>query len=161
MPSRSEKTKLAGTSVPGSLRLLQKTSLLIRATFLGVVVVMAAAVILPLGWAISGNQTGLVAGVAAGGVCLLAAWIALGLGDTLRKPQQILALVIVGMMTRMGIPLAAALIVYFCGGPLADAGFLYYLILFYPVTLTAETLLFLPERHPNEKNGYPAQDFVG
>ena len=72
-----------------------------------------------------------------------------------------LALVLVGMMIRMGIPLAAALTVYFRGGPLADAGFLYYLVVFYPVTLTAETLLFLPEPALNEKNVSPAEDFVG
>ena len=74
--------------------------------------------------------------------------MALGLTEPLRGPQQVLALVLVGMMVRMGIPLAAALTVCFCGGPLANAGFLYYLVVFYPVTLTAETFLSLPEREP-------------
>ena len=122
---------------------------------------MAAAVILPLGWAISGNRAGLIAGAAAGGVCLLAAWMALGLSEPLRRPQHMLALVLVGMMIRMGIPLAAALAVFFRGGPLADAGFLYYLVVFYPVTLTAETFLSLPECEPKKKDVPPAQDFVG
>ena len=71
--------------------------------------------------------------------------MALVLSEPLRRPQYVLTLVHVGMMIRMGIPLAAALAVYFVGGPLADAGFLYYLVVFYPVTLTVETFLSLPE----------------
>ena len=161
MPSRSDKKELAGASVPGSLRQLQQTSLLFRAAFLAVVAVLAAAVILPLGWAISGNRTGLFAGAAAGGVCLLAAWTALGLSEPLRRPMYMLAQLFVGMLIRMGIPLAAALAVYFRGGPLADAGFLYYVVLFYPVMLVAETFLVLPARRLNQRDVSPAEDFVG
>jgi hypothetical protein len=105
---------------------------------------------------------GFLAGLAAGGVCLLAAWMALYSSEPLRRPQQMLTLVIVGMMIRMGIPLIAALAIFYLGGPLADAGFLYYLIVFYPVTLTVETLLSLPAREPRKnKDVPPAQDFVG
>jgi hypothetical protein len=57
----------------------------------------------------------------------------------------------------MGVPLAAALIAVFAGGPLADAGFLYYLVVFYPITLAVETLLALPrfaagDSHPGQSN---------
>ncbi len=136
---------------------MRQKSLLLRAAFLGAVMLIAAGIILPLGWAVSGNRTGLLAGAAASGVCLLAAWTALCLGEPLRKPQHLVALVVAGTLVRMGIPLVAALAVFFRRGPLADAGFLYYLILFYPVTLTAETFLSLPER----KNAPSAQDIVG
>ncbi len=122
--------------------------------------VMAAAVVLPLGWVISGNRTGLFAAAAAGGVCLLAAWTALGVSELLRRPQHMLALVLAGMMIRMGIPLAAALAVYFSGGPLADAGFLYYLVVFYPITLTVETFLSWPGCDPPKSNVRPREDFV-
>jgi hypothetical protein len=135
--------------------------MLLRAAFLGVAVLMAAAVVLPLGWAISHNSMGVFAGAAAGGVCLLAAWLALALSEPLRKPPQMLALVLVGMTIRMGFPLAAALTVYFLGGPLADAGFLYYLVGFYPVTLTVETFLSVPEREPKAKDVLRARDIVG
>jgi len=104
---------------------------------------------------------GIWAGAAAGGVCLLAAWIALIVGESLRRPQYALAGVLLAMLIRMGIPLAAALLVFLRGGPLADAGFLYYLVLFYPVTLTAETFLLLPKRCSHEKRVSPAQDLVG
>ena len=58
---------------------------------------------------------------------------------------------LVGMLVRMGIPLGAALLVVFRGGPLADAGFLYYLVVFYLVTLTVETFLALGGRVPRKK----------
>ncbi len=105
---------------------------------------LAAAIVLPLGWAISGKGMGILAGAAAAGVCLVAGWMALGLSEPLRRPQLMLALVMVGMMIRMGIPLAAALTVFFLGGPLADAGFLYYLVVFYLIALAVETVLTLP-----------------
>lgn len=160
-PGRAEKNELAASSVLGSLRRLPQRSLLFRAVILGGVVLVAASVILPLGRAISSNRAGLFAGAAAGGVCLLAAWLALGLSGPLRRPQQTLALVLVGMLVRMGIPLAAALAVCFSGGPLVDAGFLYYLVVFYPLTLTVETFLSLPESEPAEKIIPPARNFVG
>ena len=106
----------------GILRRLPQMSLLLRAILLGVVVLVAASVILPLGWAISGSRMGLLAGAVAGGVCLLAAWLALGLSEPLRRQQNVLALVLVGMTIRVGVPLAAALAVFFLGGPLANAG---------------------------------------
>jgi len=50
------------------------------------------------------------------------------------------------MAARMGIPLAFALACHLRGGLLADAGLLYYLLLFYPVTLGVETAWLLPGR---------------
>ncbi len=153
------KNELANSSVLDALRRLPQRSLLFRIVFLGVVVCMATVIILPLGWAISGNRAGLIAGATAGGVCLLAGSMALILSEPLRRPQFVLTLIHVGMMIRLGIPLAAALTVYFLGGPLADAGFLYYLVVFYPLTLTMETFLSWPET--TKKNVSPAEDFVG
>ena len=141
------------TNLPvlGAMRRLPQRSLLFRIALLVGCVFIAAAAILPLGWAISGNRAGLFAGAAAGGVCLLAAAMALILCEPFRKPQYMLTLVNVGMMIRMGIPLAAALAIHFRGGPLADAGFVYYAVVFYPVTLAAETFLAFPERKPAKR----------
>ncbi len=155
--SRVEEITPTGPSVLGALRQLPQKNLLWRAAFLGVAEVMAAAVILPLGWAITHKWTGVFAGAAAGGLCLLAAWMALALSEPLRKPPRMLTFVLVGMMIRMGVPLVAASMVFFMGGPLADAGFLYYLIVFYLVTLSTETFLSLPI----EKKVPPANDIVG
>lgn len=158
--SLSDKNELVSTSLFGFLHHFRQT-LLFRVAVVGIVVIAAAAIILSAGWAISGNRMGIWAGSAAGGVCLLAAWIALIVGESLRRPQYALAGVLLAMLIRMGIPLAAALLVFLRGGPLADAGFLYYLVLFYPVTLTAETFLLLPKRCSHEKRVSPAQDLVG
>jgi len=130
---------------------MSQKSLLFRTVFLGVTVFIATAVILPIGWVISGNRAGLFAGAAAGGACLLAAWLALFLSEPLRRPQHVLTLVHAGMIIRMGIPLGVALAVNFRGGPLADAGFLYYLVVFYPVTLTVETFLSWPEKQSGKQ----------
>lgn len=43
----------------------------------------------------------------------------------------------------MGVALAAALTVQLVGGPLAEAGFVYYLLMFYSVTLAAETVVMV------------------
>jgi hypothetical protein len=157
----SEKNDLTWPPFFGRLHRLPRNSLLAREVLLGVFVLTTAAIVLPIGWSVSGNSSGFVAGAAAGGVCLLASCIALASSEPLRRPRQILALVLVGMLVRMGIPLAAALTVYFAGGPLADAGFLYYLVLFYPLTLTVETFLSWPECGLQEKNVPPAHNFVG
>ena len=111
---------------------------------LGGAVLVAMVVVLPSGRAIAGNHAGVLAGLTAAGVCLAAAWIALALCEPLRKQRQPTAMVLVGMTVRMAIPLAAAVVGHFVGGPLADAGFLVYLIVFYLVTLAVETALTLP-----------------
>ncbi len=154
------KNKLAGSSLLDSLRRLPRKSLLFRTVFLAVTVLVAASFILPLGWAVSHNRMGFFAGAAAGGVCLVAAWTALVLSEPFRKPQRMLALLHAGMIIRMGVPLTVALIVFFRGGPLADAGFLYYLIVFYVVALTVETFLSWPGCDPCAKNVPPKDDFV-
>ncbi len=51
-----------------------------------------------------------------------------------------------GMLPRMAIPLGFAIPLHIHGGPLAEAGLLVYLVVFYPVTLAAETALCLPRR---------------
>ncbi len=48
------------------------------------------------------------------------------------------------MLPRMGVPLAGALMLQMSPGPLAEAGVMYYLLVFYPITLAIETLLSLP-----------------
>jgi hypothetical protein len=107
---------------------------------------LTAGTVLSLGWVAFHDQTGLMAGAVAAGVCLLAAWLALVLCEPLRSPQHLLALVLVGTVVRMGVPFAAILVIFFLGRPLADAGFVYYLMVFYPIALVAETAQILPGR---------------
>ncbi len=134
---------------------MRQKSLFLRLAIVWGVTSVAGAIALSVGWAASGSRQSLAAGGLAWGVCTLAATIALVAGEPLRKPQHVIASVVLGMTVRMGIPLAAA--IFFRQGPLADAGVLYYLILFYTLTLITETLLSLPEK----KNTSSRQEFVG
>ena len=122
---------------------------------------LAIAVSLAVSYAIHPAGTSIAACTLAGGVCLLAGWLALGLSEMLRRPQQVLALVVAGGIVRIGIPFAMAIAVYLWGGPLVSEGFLYYLIAFYLVTLTVEIVLILPANRPREKPVSASRDLVG
>jgi predicted Na+-dependent transporter len=91
-----------------------------------------------------GGWMGLAAAAAAAAFCLLGAGLALVACRGLRQPKYALHGVLVGMVVRMGVPLVLALVFQVRGGPLAEAGLLLYLIVFYPVTLSVETALSLP-----------------
>jgi hypothetical protein len=127
-----------------TLRRLSRRSLPIRLAFVGGVTLVAMAIVLPLGWAVSHKPAGITAGAAAAGTCLLATCLALMSTTRLAGPRQLLTKVWLGTALRMVIPLVAALFVKFSGGPLADAGFIYYIVAFYPFTLTSEILVSLP-----------------
>jgi hypothetical protein len=50
-----------------------------------------------------------------------------------------------GIALRAGLPLAVGAAVHFAGGPLARAGFLYYVLVFYLAVLGVQTYLFIPK----------------
>ncbi len=106
------------------------------------VVFGAAAVCLalagPVAYCWSGG-IGLEAAALASGCCCAGALGTLCVAPWLRAPHHLLASVLVGMAVRMGVALAAAVVVQLGGGPLAEAGFVYYLLMFYLVTLAVET----------------------
>lgn len=90
------------------------------------------------------GKEGLAAVVAAAALCLAGAEVALLLGWRFREPHRAWIGFTIGMVPRMGVPLVAALIANFSAGPLVDCGFLYYLIVFYFVTLGLETAVSVP-----------------
>jgi hypothetical protein len=83
------------------------------------------------------------AGVAAT-FCLLGGALALVAGDIVRGADRALHQMLIGTALRMAVPLGLCVSVYWRGGPLVDAGLAYYLIGFYLVMLTLETVLMLP-----------------
>ncbi len=91
-----------------------------------------------------GGNAGLAAMTLAAVLCLAGASAAMAVCHLLRKPRQALASLFFGTILRLGIPLAPGLIFHLHGGLLAEAGLLYYLLLFYPLTLAAGTILSLP-----------------
>lgn len=116
---------------------------MVQATFLVVVVLVAFAIVGPLAGCIGGSMALAAASVAALS-CLAGAALALMASALLPGPKLALAALLIGMAARMGTPFAVGLAIHLQGGPLAKAGLLYYLLVFYPITLTAEILLSLP-----------------
>jgi len=101
------------------------------------------ALVAPVAGFCSGSA-GLWAAAAAAVLCLAGAGLALVLSHALREPKHALYGMLLGMAARMGVPLAVGLPCHLHGGALAQAGLLYYLLVFYPVTLGVETASSLP-----------------
>ena len=123
---------------------LRNRSVIFRAVVLGIVVLVVFAMTGPVAVRLGGSVA-LTAALLAAALCLAGATVALVVGNFLRGPRHALAALVASMAVRMGVPLAPALVIHLQGGPLAEAGLLYYLLVFYPVTLAVETALSLPE----------------
>lgn len=89
------------------------------------------------------GQIGVVAAAAAALCCLAGAIPPVVLAQYLRGPQHALLHVVVGMFSRMTIPLALGIVVQYRRGPLSAAGFLLDLVVFFCVGLLFDTLSLL------------------
>jgi len=106
---------------------------------------MAAAYVLVLPWACwQFGLSGVLAATVAGGVCLLASALALWVGHVHRAPNQAFQGVLLALMLRTGIPLGFAVVAHSSAGLLTWSGLVYYLLVFYLVSLAAEVVLSLP-----------------
>lgn len=126
---------------------------------LALVVLTLYALVAPVAGWLSG-LVGLWAAAAAAGLCLAGAAMALVAGHLLRGPKHILYGMLAGMAARMGIPLGFGLAWHHFGGTLAEAGLLAYLLVFYPVTLAAETALSMPRLQPPLSNSHLSKQAV-
>ena len=116
-------------------------SLLLKANVAVIgVAVLCLAFAAPVAYGCSG-PVGLRAAVPADATCCLGAIGSLCVSPWLRSPSRMLIATLVGMSTRLGVSLSAATVIQLTGGPLAEAGFVYYLLLFYMVTLIVETVV--------------------
>lgn len=95
-----------------------------------------------VGYARSGG-IGILAAVIAAGVCWGGAVAGLAIAAIFRSDSQAVLYVLVGMAFRMALPLAACLIFALLGGPLVEAGILVMILLYYFITLIADTWLLL------------------
>jgi len=120
-------------------------SLLSRTTSYGAMQVAAlfigALLLAPIGCLVAGSL-GAIAAVLAAAICAMGAVgghaVALLVADSVEGPQRAMVRPVVGMLLRMGVPLAFAIVVYLQGGPLAEAGLVYYLLAFYMIALAVE-----------------------
>lgn len=120
-----------------------RLGLAFRCALLAGLVLTVCALVGPIAGLRSGT-VGLLACALAAGLCLAGALVALISGHRIGGQSPLLGL-LTGMAARMGIPLLGGLTIFFFGGPLAEAGILYYLLVFYPVTLVADIGLSLPQ----------------
>jgi hypothetical protein len=132
---------------------LRNRGVAVRAAVLGAAVSVALALAIPVAAYLHGGAAILAATIAAC-LCLAGAASALIVTGLLRGPQRALAALLMGMAMRMGIPLILGLALQVRGGLLAQAGVLYYILIFYAVTLAVETALSLP---PSRRPADPAQ----
>ena len=118
------------------------TSIWFASAILTLVVALAFPVFAWIGHK-SHGWDGVAAGGVAAGTCWLGAVVALVLGGVFGRSGNAANGVLLGMLFRMGIPLAVGIALDRRGGPLADAGVFGMILVYYLVTLVAETTLSL------------------
>jgi hypothetical protein len=113
----------------------------------------SAVVVIPVAY-MARERAGATSAAVALVTCLVSGLLALGLVRLFRGPNNVVPQVLLGMLPRMGIPLAVCMMVHLRGGAIADAGFVYYILAFYFVTLVVETVLQVGEAQvrPTEKS---------
>ncbi|MFP6614176.1 MAG: hypothetical protein VB835_17840 [Pirellulales bacterium] len=102
----------------------------------------------PVAWLISG-RVGLLAAAVAAGLCVVAALVALLVNFFFHGPALALHSMVAGMMLRMGIPLAVGMVLHQKVELLATHGMLYYMVVFYFISLATEVVLTLPAVLPS------------
>jgi hypothetical protein len=113
-----------------------------QSAWLLLAVLAALAVIGPVA-AHRGGSHGFWAAAVAAALCLSGATVALLLSHALRGGKLVLYAVLLGMAARLGVPLGLGLALHLCNEPLANSGLLFYLLVFYPVSLIVEIYLSL------------------
>jgi hypothetical protein len=131
---RSKPAAMTSTSLA---RRLQGLGLIARVCVLGGALLMMTAILLPVAW-LSRGEPGVLACLFAGAICLVPAVVSLGLTEILHGAQGALTALLLGMLLRMGVPLAACFVAFAMGGPLVEGGLAYYLLALYPVMLVVE-----------------------
>ncbi|MHB8970253.1 MAG: hypothetical protein ACYC3X_10650 [Pirellulaceae bacterium] len=104
----------------------------------------SAVAVLPVAY-VARDRIGAASALVALVTCLVSGLLALGLARLCRGPNGVVSQVLLGMLPRMGIPLAVCMMVHLQGGAIANAGFVYYILAFYFVTLVVETVLQVGE----------------
>lgn len=108
----------------------------------------------PVAWHVEGRG-GLATALTAWLACLTGSGFALVAGEPFRAAGRVLSGMLLGMIFRMGVPLAAAVAIHGENGGLASPGFPYYLVFFFEIGLLVEVFLSLPVavRRPRRADG--------
>jgi hypothetical protein len=95
---------------------------------------------------------GVVAASVAAVVSAVCGAVSQAIVDRMHAQGQALAAVGVGMALRMGVPLSLGLFWQMRESPLAQAGVIYYLLVYYLATLAIETLLAVDQLRPTTRS---------
>jgi hypothetical protein len=109
---------------------------------LAALLLVALVLVLPFAFWLGGPLV-VGAAAAAAAVVWVASALGIAVGELFRKPNDVLVAMLFGMAIRMTLPLAACVIVHLSGGPLAAAGFVFFVLGFYMIALAADTLLLV------------------
>jgi hypothetical protein len=115
-----------------------------RGLWLAACLVIAWVAVSPVAWLTAGFP-GLAAAAGAAALCLGAAELALLVIEWVKGRQLGPFGPLVGMPIRMGLPLAAGVVVHLYMPVLAEAGWLCYLVIFYLLSLAVETILLVAD----------------
>lgn len=136
-------SEVANNGLPPTMNRLAKLSLPARCGMLAAVMLPALLLGCVIGFVLAG-PVGLGAAALSGGVCWFSATAALLFtGVTTTPGNYTIGGILGGNALRFGVPLAIGYLIHQQGGPLAEAGILYYLLAFYLVAMAAETPLSL------------------
>lgn len=95
----------------------------------------------------------IAAGVAAG-LCMASAILSLWVHHVFRDPKSASTGILLGMAVNLGIPFGFGIAIHLHGGLLSQAGFLYYLLFFYLLTLAFKTFLALPSQRQTSTSNH-------
>ncbi len=123
-----------------------------KSAVLGLVVLAVYVPVAPFA-ALHRGLMGMAAAALGALFCWLGAECGLLICGLFQDPKLAAQGMLLGMLPRMAIPIGMGLAVQLLGGPLAEAGVLVYLVVFYPVTLSVETVLCLPANAPTTRPG--------
>jgi hypothetical protein len=121
---------------------LGQLGLLAQAVALCALLALLWCLLAPLAYGLSGAN-GLWAAAVGAAATLSGGLVALALISLCQGPQAALASMLLGMMARMVLPLAIGVALTLKVTWLADAGMIFYLLVFYLVTLALETAITL------------------
>ncbi len=96
----------------------------------------------PVAWVICGAE-GVAAAVAGAFLCFSGGLLSLVWNAAFPGPKLLVVRILGGMLPRMGVPILGGLVLQITVRPLAEAGILIYLLVFYPALLSLETWLSL------------------
>jgi hypothetical protein len=123
---------------------LPRLRIAVQVTILLIFEICLFAGITPFLWFYGSSWSFAAAGTAAG-LCTISALLSFCVHFIYKDTKISLTPLLLGMAFNMGIPLIFGTIIHLRGGPLSTSGFIYYLVLFYIMTLALKTFLTLPQ----------------